>query len=380
MQYWVSVKKAAMKEIKRAYKSLAKEWHPDKNDSPKAHEKFMAITRAYEILSDPLRKERYDKFGTFDEPQPEQQFHHNPFEEFFNFGFGGFDHGNSYFQKHRISMRMFSNTLLERTFYQPLIIFAYSGYCQHCFRLEPVWQSVVEDLEPLGYGIGTVNAMTDGNLLDKLRISKLPSIVVVVEGRVLHYRGAMQPTISAKALRVFARDVIPNTFLLKLNSHDGLRRFIDQWESSNKISVVIFGSKEAPRLRYVLAAMKYSTFARFAYIHLNDQTSEILKMREALGIRCANCESVLIFNDFPEKGPCARLFVADGNQISVDSLSALIEANKHLVLPRLASQSHMDELCPVSSRNARKLCAILTVLDSKIDKHYISKNETICFQ
>lgn len=41
--------------------------------------------------------------------------------------------------------------------------------------------------------------------------------------------------LSAKALRVFARDVIPNTFLYKITNHDGLRRFIDQWQSSNRV-------------------------------------------------------------------------------------------------------------------------------------------------
>lgn len=42
-----------------------------------------------------------------------------------------------------------------------------------------------------GYGIGAVNAMTDGNLLEKLRISRLPAIVAIVEGRVTHYRSDM---------------------------------------------------------------------------------------------------------------------------------------------------------------------------------------------
>ena len=37
-------------EIRSAYRNLAKEWHPDKNDSPDAQEKFVEINAAYEIL------------------------------------------------------------------------------------------------------------------------------------------------------------------------------------------------------------------------------------------------------------------------------------------------------------------------------------------
>ncbi|MFH4979142.1 hypothetical protein AB6A40_005851 [Gnathostoma spinigerum] len=288
----------------------------------------------------------------------------------FGFGFGAFDSGKSFFQKHRISLRVFSNSIIDRSDFQPYIIFAYSGYCQLCFRLEHVWQSVVEDLEPLGYGIATVNAMTDGNLLERLRVTHLPSVVVVVEGRTVHYRESMNP-LSAKSLRLFARSVIPNTFLLKIVNHDGLRRFIDQWKSTNKISVLIFGAKEDPRMRYMLVAMKYSTFARFAYVYLNENSEEIRKMRFALSINCLQCENVLIFNDFPEKGPVARLSVGNGSQISVDTMSALIESHKHLVLPRLASQAHLDDLCPVSSRMARRLCVMLTVIDSSNDELHV---------
>ncbi|VDK25425.1 unnamed protein product, partial [Anisakis simplex] len=52
------------------------------------------------------------------------------------------------------------------------------------------------------------------------------------------------------------------------------------------------------------------------------------------------------------KGPVARLTVTNGQLLSVESMGALIESNKHLVLPRLCSQAHFDDLCPVSSRSA----------------------------
>jgi DnaJ-class molecular chaperone len=56
-------KSATAADIKRAYRKLALEWHPDRNKSPSAHEKFKEINEAYEVLSDDKKKETYDQFG-----------------------------------------------------------------------------------------------------------------------------------------------------------------------------------------------------------------------------------------------------------------------------------------------------------------------------
>jgi len=54
---------ASPEEIKKAYRKLALQWHPDRNKSSEAEEKFKEINEAYEVLSDSRKKEAYDQFG-----------------------------------------------------------------------------------------------------------------------------------------------------------------------------------------------------------------------------------------------------------------------------------------------------------------------------
>jgi DnaJ-class molecular chaperone len=56
-------KEADEKEIKKSYKKLAFQYHPDKNKDPEAIPKFKEISEAYEILTKPEKKKIYDQFG-----------------------------------------------------------------------------------------------------------------------------------------------------------------------------------------------------------------------------------------------------------------------------------------------------------------------------
>ncbi|WGD36398.1 molecular chaperone DnaJ [Lysinibacter sp. HNR] len=77
---------ATSEEIKKAYRRLARELHPDVNPSPEAPEKFKAVTHAYDVLSDPQQRQQYDMGG-----QGGQAFggFGDIFETFFGGGFGG---------------------------------------------------------------------------------------------------------------------------------------------------------------------------------------------------------------------------------------------------------------------------------------------------
>ena len=79
-------KDASQEDIKKAYRSLAKKYHPDISKETNANEKFAEIQVAYDCLSDPEKRSNYDRFGTED---VNQGFGGQGFDGFS--GFGGFE-------------------------------------------------------------------------------------------------------------------------------------------------------------------------------------------------------------------------------------------------------------------------------------------------
>ena len=55
---------ATGEEIQRAYRKLAREFHPDVNKSPEAEKRFKQISEAYEVLKDPQKRKMYDQLGS----------------------------------------------------------------------------------------------------------------------------------------------------------------------------------------------------------------------------------------------------------------------------------------------------------------------------
>jgi molecular chaperone DnaJ len=83
-------KSASADEIKKAYRKLAREFHPDKNPGDKAaEERFKEIQTAYDVLSDADKRKQYDRFGATNGRGPA-----GPGGANANFDFGGFDMGD----------------------------------------------------------------------------------------------------------------------------------------------------------------------------------------------------------------------------------------------------------------------------------------------
>jgi molecular chaperone DnaJ len=90
-------KTASKDEVKNAYRKLALQYHPDRNKSAGAEEKFKEMSEAYAVLSDDEKRKQYDSFGregVYQRYGEEDIFRGADFSDVFRdlgFGFGGFD-------------------------------------------------------------------------------------------------------------------------------------------------------------------------------------------------------------------------------------------------------------------------------------------------
>ena len=88
-------KSATQDEIKKAYRTLAKKYHPDRNPEEAAGEKLKEINVAYDVLGDPEKRANYDRYGTADAQGIDMGGFQDLFSSFFGGrgGFGGFGGG-----------------------------------------------------------------------------------------------------------------------------------------------------------------------------------------------------------------------------------------------------------------------------------------------
>ncbi|XP_077168169.1 dnaJ homolog subfamily C member 16 isoform X2 [Paroedura picta] len=356
---------ASQADIKKAYKKLAREWHPDKNKDPGAEDKFIQISKAYEILSNEEKRLSFDRYGDVGENQgyPQQQQHqqrqfhhfHESFyfdESFFHFPFNS-DHRDSSDEKYLLHFSHYVNEIVPDSFRKPYLIKITSDWCFSCIHIEPVWKEVVQELEALGVGIGVVHAGYERRLAHHLGAHSTPSILGLINGRITFFHNA----VVRENLRQFVESLLPGNLVEKITDKNYIK-FLSNWKKENKPHVLLFDHMPLVPLLYKLTAFAYREYLSFGYVYVGLRGIEELSSQYNINVYTP---TMMVFKEHVDKP--ADVIQARGmkKQLIDDFLSQ----NKFLMASRLTSQKLFQELCPVKkSHRQHKYCVVLITGES----------------
>ncbi|EFN79950.1 dnaJ homolog subfamily C member 16 [Harpegnathos saltator] len=348
---------ATLQDIRKAYKHLVKEWHPDKTDHPMAEDKFVEITKAYELLTDPERRRKFDNFGITSEDgvsrqrRDSKQYNvRDPLEELFsgNFQFHYQKRDITLFHKMSITYRSYENMIVPKTYRMPYLILFYSDWCFACQQVEPTWRRLIDELEPLGFGLATVDIKKETSLARRLGIHSLPCLVVIIEGHANVYKESL---FSIQKVIEYVRSKLPYKLITTVNNVN-VENFLSGW-TDNRIRALIFEKRDFIRLRYLLTSFYHRDRVAFGFVQVGiPETKDITSKYKISG----ELDTLLLFNENSEK-PMASVSMKD---ISSETMHNVIANNKFLVLPRLSNQAMLDSICPPEwLKPQKRLCAVL---------------------
>ncbi|KAI4487511.1 hypothetical protein M0804_005660 [Polistes exclamans] len=347
---------ATLRDIRKAYKNLVKEWHPDKTDHPAAENKFVEITKAYELLTDPERRRKFDNHGITEEGflrQRRESSHVNmldPLEELFsgNYKFHYQNRDIALFHKMSITYRSFENVIVPKTYRTPYLILFYSDWCFACLQVEPMWRRLIDELEPLGVGLATAHAEKESSLARRLGMHTLPCLVITMDGRTSVYKESL---FSVQKVVEFLRSKFPYRLIQTVNNNN-IDAFLSGW-ADNRIRALVFEKRDSARLRYLLMAFYYRARVAFGFVQIGKPETEAIISKYKIS---GDLDTLLLFNENFEK-PMASVSMKD---IPTETMHNVIASNKFLVLPRLSNQAVLDSVCPPEWLRPRKrLCAVL---------------------
>uniref|UniRef100_A0A8C0AZG3 DnaJ homolog subfamily C member 10 n=1 Tax=Buteo japonicus TaxID=224669 RepID=A0A8C0AZG3_9AVES len=184
-------KEASSREIRQAFKKLALKLHPDKNQNdPNAHENFLKINRAYEVLKDEDLRKKYDKYG---EKGLEDQQQGGRYESWHYYRY------DFEFSSVHLDAAVNSGELWFVNFYSPR--------CSHCHELAPTWREFAKEMDGV-IRIGAVNC-GDNRMLCRIKgINSYPSLYVFKTGmQPVKYYGDR----SKESLKNFAMQYVTST-------------------------------------------------------------------------------------------------------------------------------------------------------------------------
>ncbi|KAJ2952479.1 hypothetical protein O0L34_g6797 [Tuta absoluta] len=351
-------RKATLPEIRKAYRQLAKEWHPDKSEDPNAESRFVEIKQAYELLSDTERRQAYDLYGITNEDEhmykqrhdysQYARFSNDPFEEFFGAHFRTQDQDITLFHKLSVTARHYENNIIEKSVHTPALVLFYTDWCFECVRSAAAWRRLVEALQPLGVTMATVHAAHEAALARRVGVHTVPCLTFVMDKHVYIYKEGLN---NVPKILDFMRWRFPYKLVTPITNAN-VDSFVSDFED-NKVKALIFEERRNIRMRYLITAFHYRDRLSFGFVDMTARDTQNVSSRYKVQ---RNMDTMVILKeDSPE--PAATVSTTE---IPTHTLRDLIHANQMLTLPRLSSQSVLEAVCPVEWRaTRRRLCCVL---------------------
>ncbi|CAF3546263.1 unnamed protein product [Rotaria sordida] len=358
---------ASDKEIRQAYKKLARYWHPDKNSEPNAHEQFTKINAAYEILSDSIKRQNYDDYGTTSQDN-HRGFNTNHFRDpydIFRAHFGNdfnFFHESPSGAKKLIHSREFLSNILPNSDKKPYIIFGSTNFCLHCREPLIIFRSLEKQFNDVGISTAEFN-INDQRLSNELGILNAPSLCVISQHRVYHFNdNGKSNQYTETNIKEFVRKSIPIQRHIKiLRTPDDLLSIISSYNETNRIHAILITKQKTPTLKFVIPCLQH--LSRIQCAVLNSSVIMTNQIPSFLTQVSTITDTVLLFKE--DKNPIA---VIKDNDLTFVNIQKLFESNQLLHLPTITSSNVFNLVCQT---NSAKPC-FLIIGDSFLFEQYRS--------
>lgn len=366
---------ASSDQIKRAYRDLARRYHPDKASSSENDlgKKFIEINKAFDILKDPARRTRYDQFGTVDEARQPRGHHpgggmyphhyhrqarenwsmHNGYRTF-----SFYTSPDSHFRRKSINTRQYLNEYMRESKQRPFLIFFYTDFCPTCSMIESIWVKITNELAKYNVGSFAVNVHMESRLAHELGVSSIPHIACLLDGQLYHY---YQSEISLANFVRFIKGLLPDNLVPLLRTADVQDRHIAQTlGQSNKLSAIIIDGEKNLKLRYHLLAYSLRHYYRFG--HVSTKLSEYSTLSSHYNLSLGSKSHIVVFDERIDRPRIHLRYEPD--KFSPERTLRDLLSWPFLELPRLSSQQIFDDLCLYSipredDRKVRKMCVVL---------------------
>ncbi|VUZ47916.1 unnamed protein product [Hymenolepis diminuta] len=376
---------ATIKEIKSAYRREATKWHPDRNSDANAEEKFIEITKAYEVLSNPQKRAKYDAYGVHDlgdenkHSENRQPMSQDLFAHFFGGQFFPFDQSQMDKSVQVVNFHSYREIILPASRSTPLVLLGISHFCFLCRQIQPLWSKIANRYSDLGIIFGIANIQDDQALREELSVLHSPSILAVVDKKPTYFMRSeftenaviefiVQALLDTGPLRSSPLPGLPSTALATplitfIKSETESDTFLRGYLEDSKPRTLLFGVESRPSLRLCLAAFRALDHHASGFIDTrNEDTKPIFRRFGLSEVQ----ESILVFHEYPDD----PVISYSDHQISRRILDDVYMKNSRLAVPRILSSSRFLDLCPADGHPpSSAFASAAETRDDPVDGH-----------